>query len=79
MKRRRISAQGQTIELAQLLALHPTLQRFHDLHVSEGYRISAGTLRRRPRQEHWTARIVMRNRNAALSTVTLSIEGLVIA
>jgi hypothetical protein len=78
MKRASKACRTPSIELAQLLALDPMLQGFHDNFQEQGYACAGATLRR-ARNRTWTARLVMRNRDEAVSTVTFTTRGLVIA
>lgn len=48
------------------------------LSTEEGYVVTGGRAYRR-KDGTWTARIVMRNREAVISTLTLTVQGLVLA
>lgn len=73
MKRRRA-----TISIEKLLSADAGLARADAIWRADGYAVSGGRMWRR-NDGTWTARIVWRNRDAVVSTVVYTVQGLVLS
>lgn len=67
-----------TISIEQLLASSDTIRKQHELWTAERYAITSARLWR-CRDGSFTARVVWRNRTEIVSTVTCTVQGVILA
>lgn len=77
MSNRRKSPARAVIEFERLLAADAGLRMQHEVWIASGYECTGARLWR-CRDGRFTARLVWRNRAAVVSTVTCTVQGLVL-